>query len=125
MRARGRNSVLIHPAFRGRYAWYLGTRAGAEGHVAIYTDAHTLIQATATSGVWEGEQDYDSYAWAGYTSYGLMPDVEYGDVEDWPQTNQEEVWYVAVDAQGYMRVKGPDYSGGWYDAGWKWHPPGS
>ena len=129
------------------WAWYSGTGAyfdpstpgvpgaicvvpwdpstGAEGHVAIYTDAHTLIQATATSGVWEGEQDYDSYAWAGYTSYGLMPDVEYGDVEDWPQTNQEEVWYVAVDAQGYMRVKGPDYSGGWYDAGWKWHPPGS
>lgn len=95
--------------------------SGAEGHVAIYTDAHTLIQAVLNPGVYEGEQDYDSYQWAGYTSYGLMPDVDYSGVADWGNTNKEEVWYVAIDAEGYMRVKGPDWSGGWYDAGWKWH----
>ncbi len=101
--------------------WDPGT--GAEGRVAIYTDAHTLIQATLASGVWEGEQDYDSYQWAGYTTYGLMPDVDYSELADYPQTNQEAVWYVAVDAQGYMQVNGADYSGGWWDAGWQWHGP--
>jgi hypothetical protein len=104
--------------------WTPGTGPGvAEGHVAIYTDAHTLIEAVGNPGVYEGEQDYDSYEWAGYTTYGLMPDVDYSGVEDWGDTNQSATWYVAVDSQGYLRVNGPDRSGGWWDAGWKWHGP--
>jgi hypothetical protein len=106
--------------------WEPGTPPGqSEGHIAIYTDAHTLIQAVVNPGVYEGEQDYDSYAWAGYTTYGLMPDVDYSGVADRGNINKEDVWYVAVDSEGYMRVKGPDWSGGWYDAGWKWHAPES
>jgi len=93
----------------------------SEGHVAIYADAHTLIQAVLNPGVYEGEQDYDSYNWAGYTTYGLMPDVDYSDVQGWGDVNQEATAYVAVDAQGYLRLNGPDWSGGWWDAGWKWH----
>lgn len=46
---------------------------GAEGHVAIYTDAHTLIQATLSSGIWEGEQDYDSYQWQGIRDMASCP----------------------------------------------------
>ncbi len=96
---------------------------GAEGHVAIYTDAHTLIQAVLNPGVYEGEQDYDSYNWAGYTTYGLMPDVDYDGLEIQGNDNLQATAYVAVDAQGYLRLNGPDWSGGWWDAGWKWNNP--
>lgn len=56
---------------------YEGPYGSAQGHVAMYTDEHTLIQATSMYGVNEGEQDYDSHQWANYYIYGLMPDVDY------------------------------------------------
>lgn len=61
------------------HRWEGGMGAGAEGHIAMYTDAHTLLQSDSVNGVWEGEQDYDSTTWAYYLVYGLMPDVDYSD----------------------------------------------
>lgn len=77
--------------------WTPGTQPGvAEGHIALYTAEHTLIQAVPGWGVYEGEQDYDSYTWAGYEVYGLMPDVDYsaeGVIEDAGWWSPVRVWF--------------------------------
>lgn len=65
-------AICVHP-------WEEGL---TEGHVALYTGDHTIIQAEPTGGVWEGDTDYGSHAWADYWLYGLMPDVDYGNVPE-------------------------------------------
>lgn len=75
-------AICVHP-------WQAGV---TEGHIAMYTDTHTLIQSVPGQGVWEGEQDYDSHRWADYWLYALMPDVDYSDASPQPST---EVWTPA------------------------------
>jgi hypothetical protein len=103
-----------------------GDNVLAQGHISIYTDEHTLIQATDGQGSWagvhEGEQDYDA-GWANYWLYGLMPDVQYGGVaqpetmavtpEEVPSVATEfEVNWFGIGADGYVRLGG-DYAKGW------------
>ena len=96
------------------------------GHISIYADEHTLIQATDGQGSWagvhEGEQDYDA-GWANYWLYGLMPDVDYDGV-DQPETmvvtpeevpsvaTEFEVNWFGIGADDYVRLGG-DYTKGW------------
>lgn len=102
-----------------------------QGHIAIYTDEHTLIQATDGEGSWagvhEGEQDYDA-GWANYWLYGLMPDVIYEGVVDVPDmaVAPEEIpsvdpdpnpdpaervnWY-GINGQGYVILGGSQEKG--------------
>ena len=98
-------------------------RGGAgQGHVALYSGAHTLIQATdgvgSFAGVNEGEQDYDSHGWANYWLYGLMPDVDYSEYIDdapdpVPALSGPPRW-VSIDRDGWYRADGPDWSKGWH-----------
>lgn len=96
-----------------------------QGHIACYTDSRTLIQATDGqgnfAGVNEGEQDYDSYKWANYWLYGLMPDVDYSEYIEPVQPGHENVvidpsvnWF-AIASDGVVRLGGEnvDWSGGW------------
>ncbi len=80
---------------------------GAEGHIAMYTDAHTLIQSDGVNGVWEGEQDHDSTTWAYYLVYGLMPDVDYSDAQ--PTAEPPETTAVST------AVSGPWQQRGWFE----------
>jgi hypothetical protein len=101
----------------------------AQGHISIYTDEHTLIQATDGQGSWagvhQGEQDHDA-GWANYWLYGLMPDVNYEGVEAQPEmsvTPQEvpsvateyTVNWFGIGADGVVRLGGErvDWTGGW------------
>lgn len=100
----------------------------AQGHIALYTDEHTLIQATdgvgSFAGVNEGEQDYDSHQWANYLVYGLQPDVDYSEHTGGNngETQPAPSWqWIALDARGYLRADGPDWSRGWYDSEWAYH----
>lgn len=96
-----------------------------QGHIALYTDEHTLIQATDGSGsfagVNEGEQDYDSQTWAGYWTYALMPDVDYsadlGDDAPEPQPALTVPRWLAYNRDNWPMLDGPDWSKGfhWYD----------
>jgi cell wall-associated NlpC family hydrolase len=92
-----------------------------QGHVAIYTDEHTLIEATDPAGVWEGEQDYDSHQWAAYWLYGLQPDVDYSESIKEPDpgyggvvTDPSINWFGIGD-DGIVRLGGKnvDWSRGW------------
>jgi cell wall-associated NlpC family hydrolase len=110
-------AICVNPGiWRGGYG---------QGHVAIYTDEHTLIEATdgtgSFAGVNEGEQDYDSHQWAGYWLYGLMSDVDYSESIPEPDpghggvvTDPSVNWF-AIDSNGWVRLGGPDadWSGGW------------
>lgn len=105
-----------------------GDNVLAQGHISIYTDEHTLIQATdgkgSFAGVNEGEQDTDA-GWANYWLYGLMPDVSYEtrDAGDMPVPPSEipsvatevEVNWHAITSEGWWRLGGKDvdWSGGW------------
>lgn len=86
-----------------------------QGHIALYTDEHTLIQSDSSRGVNEGEQDYVSHGWVegGYWLYGLMPDVDYSDESADPTPTAPELptWF-GVGADGVVRLGG-DWSQGW------------
>lgn len=110
-------AICVNPGiWRGGYG---------QGHIAIFTDEHTLIQATdgqgGFAGVNEGEQDYDSHGWANYWLYGLMSDVDYSEYIQPVQPGHENVvidpsvnWF-AIGADGIVRLgsKDVDWSGGW------------
>lgn len=94
-----------------------------QGHIAIYTDEHTLIQATDGQGVFAGvneqEQDYNSHEWAKYWIYALMPDVDYSDSlgSQAPGVAEKALAHprwLSVDQSGWYRADGPDWSGGWH-----------
>lgn len=93
-----------------------------QGHIAIYTDEHTLIQATdgagSFAGVNEGEQDYNSVAWADYWLYGLLPGVDYSEHTDTKPPPIEAVTkprWLAIGKNGAAIVNGKDFSGGWHE----------
>lgn len=87
-----------------------------QGHIAIFTDDHTLIQATDGAGDYAGvnewEKDYDSNSWANYWIYGRLPGVTYGEtVVDVPVVGPR---WISIDREGWLRADGPDWSRGWY-----------
>jgi cell wall-associated NlpC family hydrolase len=55
-----------------------------QGHVALYTGEHQIIQALVNPGVTEAYTDVETSTWAccGFTWYGFMNDVDYYDAED-------------------------------------------
>jgi hypothetical protein len=101
-------AVCVNPGI-----WRGGT---GQGHIAIYTDEHTLIQATDGAGDYAGvnewEQDGSSHQWAGYWIYGRLPGVAYGEgVVDIPVVGPR---WISIDKDGWLRADGPDWSRGWY-----------
>ncbi len=107
-------AICVHP-------WQSGMGAGNEGHVAMYTDEHTLVQSVPGTGVYEGEQDYDSHAWADYWLYALMSDVDYSEYPGGDDVPLQTEWYLAVTREGWVQLNGGDWSGGWWDSAWVWH----
>jgi len=67
------------------YRPYRGAALGAQGHIALYVDEHTLIQALAGTqprffGVTDQFSDKETYNWGGntlFTVYGFLPGVDY------------------------------------------------
>lgn len=97
-----------------------------QGHIAIYTDEHTLIQATdgayPFNGVNEQEQDYDSHKWANYWIYALMPDVDYSEslASGAPEVVENSISvprWLSIDKDGWCRADGHDWSRGWHPYG--------
>ena len=85
-----------------------------QGHIALYTGEHQLIQAITTAGVTEAYTDYQTYLWpeCNFDIYARIPGVDYsGNVQPTPP--------AAPDWQTY----------GWYEAhaDWSltWNPPAS
>lgn len=115
--------------------WQPGTAPGvAEGHIAIYTTEHDLIHASPGFGVHESGTDIDTYWWAQYAVYLEMPDLDYsGGTDNATDTTPPRgapgrapgtPWqWLAIDAEGWARFDGPDYSRGWFDTQWQWHEP--
>lgn len=95
-----------------------------QGHISLYTDERTLIQATDGTGdfagVNEGEQDYDSHRWANYWLYGLMPDVDYsaylgeGAAPTPEDLAIQRPRWLSIDKDGWQRADGPDWARGWH-----------
>lgn len=114
-------AICVNPGpWRGDYVL-------SQGHMSLYTDEHTLIQATDGIGAWagvhEGEQDYNA-GWANYWLYGLMPDVDYGSGAGEVEVPAEEIDSVATEEVinwhgiGEDRIwrlggEGVDWSRGW------------
>lgn len=98
------------PAVPGAIAlrpWSGGVADVNEGHVALYTSAHDLLQADHR-GVNEEDSDYDSQPWAQFTVYGLMDDVLYEDGPDSdPQLWERFGWYEAINPQWDLRWHSP------------------
>ena len=79
--------VPEHPSQPGAIAYdpYLSAVEGQQGHIAIYVDEHTLIQAltfngTPSPGVTDDYDDITTYNWGGdtlFTRYGFLPGVDY------------------------------------------------
>jgi hypothetical protein len=67
------------------YRPYRGPELGAQGHIALYVDEHTLIQALGGRqprffGVTDQFTDKETYSWGGntlFTVYGFLPRVDY------------------------------------------------
>ena len=67
------------------YRPFRGAALGAQGHIALYVDEHTLIQALAGTqprffGVTDKFTDKETYNWGGntlFTVYGFLPGVDY------------------------------------------------
>lgn len=123
-------AVVVNPG-----VWRGGT---GQGHISIFVDEHTILQATdgigSFAGVNEGEKDYTSHGWASYWIYALMPDVDYsGDLgDDAPDPTDNPIpkpRWVSIDKAGWLRADGPDWAKGWhsyYDNGTigPYHGPG-
>lgn len=68
---------------------YTGPALADQGHVAIYVDEHTVIQALVTPGVTDSYTDTQTYSWGGsteFTVYGLLPGVDYSGTEEKPSS---------------------------------------
>lgn len=112
-----------NPGVPGALACNPGVWRGGsgQGHIVLFSDEHTLIQATDGvgnfAGVNEGEDDRETVSWWTPWVYGLMPDVDYSEViddapEPVPALNRPR--WVSVDRDGWLRADGPDWSRGWY-----------
>lgn len=87
---------------------YLASDLYHQGHVALYTGEHTLIQAltfngTAWPGVTEDYDDATTYSWGGdteFTIYGFLPGVSYDAQPDKPASEplleSAKAWGVYV-----------------------------
>ena len=106
---------------------YEGPAWEDQGHIAIYVDDHTLIQALGR-GTTDAWTDTETWSWGGsteFTIYGYLPGVDYSG-EEYSGTRQPGItdWeYIAADIKGYLCVNGSDWRGGWFDKQWNWHPP--
>lgn len=109
---------------------YRGPAWNDQGHIAVYVDSHTLIQAIG-SGVTDAYSDQETYAWGGSTAfevYGFLPGVDYskggddGSGQSQPAASARWRW-IAIDRDGWLRADGPDWSRGWFDTEWKWRRP--
>lgn len=82
---------------------YSGPALRDQGHVAIYVDEHTIIQALWTDGVTDAYTDAESWGWGGaseFTVYGFLPGVTYGvnePVEDVPMWKKYGYWQYSSD----------------------------
>jgi hypothetical protein len=104
-----------------------------QGHVALYTGEHQLIQALVNPGVTEAYTDIETSQWEGceFEWYGLMADVDYseatrseeGEHSGTRKSGSTDWEYIAADDKGYLCVDGSDWRGGWFDKQWNWHPP--
>jgi len=97
--------------------WTPDTAPGvSEGHVALYVGEHELIHASPGLGVNRGMTDIETYWWAQYAVYGLMPDVDYSEAPERepgtePETAEVVNWF-GIGADGVVRLGG-DWSRGW------------
>jgi hypothetical protein len=77
---------------------YTGPALRDQGHVGIYVDEHTLIQALYTPGVTDNFTDAETYSWGGsteFTVYGLLPGVDYsmsGTTDPGGGGSEEPLW---------------------------------
>lgn len=109
---------------------YQGENLQYQGHVLLYTGAHSTVQALYSDGVTTRYTDYETADFLSLTYYGLMPDVDYSgspDLSDSPRLVLPPKW-ISIGADGSMVAEGADYSCGWYDTGykkgdWSWHGP--
>lgn len=109
---------------------YQGASLEYQGHVLLYTGAHSVVQALFSDGVTERYTDYETADFLSLTYYGFMPDVDYSgspDVSDSPRLVLPPRW-ISIGAEGSMVAEGADYSRGWYDTGykkgdWSFHGP--
>jgi hypothetical protein len=101
---------------------YAGPAWADQGHIAIYVDEQTLIQAIAR-GVTNAWTDTETWGWGGsteFTIYGYLPGVDYSGQGGGNGTKQNS-WYIAVTRQGWLQLNGSDWSGGWWDSEWAFH----
>jgi hypothetical protein len=97
---------------------YSGPALADQGHVGIYVDEHTIIQALFTSGVTDAYTDAETWSWGGateFTTYGFLPGVTYdgtvtpdpgggGDESTW----EEYGWYEYESADSWnLRYREP------------------
>lgn len=75
------------------YKPYSGPALADQGHIAIYVDEHTLVQALFRDGVNDFYTDAETYSWGGgteFTIYGYLPGVDYGDGTEEPPVEEDE-----------------------------------
>lgn len=102
---------------------YEGPALSQQGHVLLYTGANSCIQALYSDGVTEKYSDAETVAsGVPLTYYGLLPGVDYSEASD-PGIDpakfvKEPLWW-AVNAEGLLVANGEDYTGGWYDTGYR------
>lgn len=106
---------------------YAGPAWEDQGHIAIFVDDHTLIQALGR-GTTDAWTDTEAWGWGGsteFTIYGYLPGVSYEGGEQGGESNgsgQQQPWqWIAIDQQGWLRADGSDWSNGWWDSEWVFH----
>lgn len=108
---------------------YLGDSLANQGHVLLYTGAHSTIQALYSDGVTEKYTDQQTAGFLTLSYYGKVPGVDYsGDNSVPPSPFITAPSWVAINEDGMLVANGQDYSLGWYDTGyarndWSWHGP--
>lgn len=100
----------------------------SQGHVALFTGEHQLIQSLVNPGVTEAYTDAETAQWVGceFEFYGLMSDVDYSGEGQGGEENGsgEQSWqWISIDGSGWLRAHGADWSGGWFDEKWTFHRP--
>lgn len=111
---------------------YSGPDLSQQGHIVLYTGAHSTIQALPNPGVTEDFDDIWTNAYIGLTYYGFLPGVDYSAhaAPDGDTTAAvTPTYWIAINKDGVLVANGQDFSRGWYDVGYKyndfprWHGP--
>jgi hypothetical protein len=107
---------------------YEGSALAQQGHVLLYTGAHSTIQALYSDGVTDQYTDTDTAGFLELRYYGLLPGVDYSGAAAPGGERVTAPKWLAIGRDGTLVANGDDYAGGWYDTGWRrgdwsWHGP--